>query len=171
MCTSKKGIMFQKVEDINMKENNQTTAMQNLEFRLRKVEDASQDILQHLAVIHRFMATRTDEELPPIAIPTTDRLRKTSERSEAAQSDDSHLSLQPIRRKPVRSLTEVRSDAYIFDDGLHYEVRITEEAEEHEEHLENISLAGNTIEYELQLSRPQDRTGLYHIVSEYPCFC
>ncbi|KAK9681017.1 Ion transport protein [Popillia japonica] len=149
--------VMQKVEDINMKENNQTTAMQNLEFRLRKVEDASQDILQHLAVIHRFMATRTDEELPPIAIPTTDRLRKTSERSEAAQSDDSHLSLQPIRRKPVRSLTEVRSDAYIFDDGLHYEVRITEEAEEHEEHLENISLAGSKkhldILDERQLSR------------------
>lgn len=126
-----------------MKENNQTTTMQNLEFRLRKVEDASQDILQHLAVIHRFMATRTDEELPPIAIPTTaDRTRKTSERSEAAQSDDSHLSLQPVRRRPLRSLTEVRSDAYIFDDGLHYEVRITEEENEGDGNLENLSLAG-----------------------------
>lgn len=138
-------ILFQKVEDINMKENNQTTTMQSLEFRLRKVEDASQDILQHLAVIHRFMATRTDDELiPPIAIPPTgDRLRKTSERSEAGQSDDSHLSLQPIRKKPVRSLTEVRSDAYIFDDGLHYEVRIEEENEQ-EEDLGNLSRAGNT---------------------------
>lgn len=126
--------IVQKVEDINVKENNQTTSMQSLEFRLRKVEESSQDILNHLAVIHRFMATRSSQtELPPPLIEATikspDRFRRTSERSDAP-SDDSHLSLQPMRRKPVRSLTEVRPDAYILDDGRDIEVRTLEEEDE-----------------------------------------
>ncbi|KAK4884574.1 hypothetical protein RN001_000845 [Aquatica leii] len=128
LTTEKVENIFQKVEDINTKENNQTSSMQSVEFRLRKVEEASQDILSHLAVIHRFMATRTNEELPPIQI-ISDRTRKCSERSDAP-SEDSHLSVQPTRRKPIRSLTEVRPDAYIFDDGLHFEVRPVEEEDE-----------------------------------------
>uniref|UniRef100_A0A1Y1MC38 Transient receptor potential cation channel trpm n=2 Tax=Photinus pyralis TaxID=7054 RepID=A0A1Y1MC38_PHOPY len=128
LTTEKVENIVQKVEDINTKENNQTSSMQSVEFRLRKVEEASQDILAHLAVIHRFMATRTNEELPPIQI-VTDRTRKTSERSEAP-SEESHLSVQPVRKKPIRSLTEVRPDAYIFDDGLHFEVRPVEEEDE-----------------------------------------
>lgn len=131
------------MEDINTKENNQTTSMQSVEFRLRKVEEASQDILSHLAVIHRFMATRSNEELPPIPIEQ-DRTRKTSEKSDVP-SEDSHLSVQPLRRKPVRSLTEVRPDAYIFDDGLHFEVRPVEEEDETSEHMDAFSASGSYI--------------------------
>lgn len=43
----------------------------------------------------------------------------------------SYFSVQPpVRRKPTRSLTEVRPDAYIFDDGAHFEVRTVEEKDE-----------------------------------------
>lgn len=88
------------------------------------------------------MATRS-EDIPPIPVPPIggDRLRRTSERSDAP-SEESHLSLQPIRRRPTRSLTEVRPDAYIFDDGLHFEVRTVEEEDECSEHLDVISAAG-----------------------------
>lgn len=137
--------LSQKVEDINTKENSQTSAMQNVEFRLRKVEDTSQDILRNLAVIHRFMATSSprsitthneDIFIPPITIEP-ERPRRASERSTdavpSATSDESHLSVQQaIRKKPIRSLTEVRPDAYIFDDGAHVEVRTLREQEEDE---------------------------------------
>lgn len=51
--------MSQKIEDINQKENLQTATVQNIEFRLRKMEESTEQILQHLAVIHRFMSTHT----------------------------------------------------------------------------------------------------------------
>ncbi|TMW40084.1 hypothetical protein DOY81_014836, partial [Sarcophaga bullata] len=51
--------MAQKIEDINQKENLQTATVQNIEFRLRKMEESSEQILNHLAVIHRFMAMHT----------------------------------------------------------------------------------------------------------------
>ncbi|XP_071054078.1 transient receptor potential cation channel trpm isoform X4 [Onthophagus taurus] len=160
--------IVQKVEDINTKENCQTQTMQNLEFRLRKVEEASQDILEHLAVIHRFMATQTLEELPPIPVPGPDRIRKMSERSDAP-SEDSHLSIQPppvIRRKPTRSLTEVRPDAYIFDDGLHFEVRIIEEDIEQEECLDNISISGSRKHLDIIEERQMSRESKSSLNSE-----
>lgn len=51
--------MTQKIEDINQKENMQTATVQNIEFRLRKMEESTEQILAHLAVIHRFMSTHT----------------------------------------------------------------------------------------------------------------
>lgn len=51
--------MTQKIEDINQKENLQTATVQNIEFRLRKMEEQTDQILSHLAVIHRFMSTHT----------------------------------------------------------------------------------------------------------------
>lgn len=124
--------IVQKVEDINTKENSQIGTMQSLEFRLRKVEEVEEQILNQLAMIHRFMATRMVDELPEVKL-VEERARKTSERSEGTSDNDSHLSVQPIRRRPTRSLTEVRPDAYIFDDGLHFEVRTLEEGDEDEE--------------------------------------
>lgn len=75
------------------------------------------------------MATRMVEDLPEVRL-TEDRTRKISERSETTSENESHLSVQPVRRRPTRSLTEVRPDAYIFDDGLHFEVRPVEEKDE-----------------------------------------
>lgn len=45
--------MYQKVEDINQKENAQTSSIQGMEFRLRKLEDVAEQILNHMAVVHR----------------------------------------------------------------------------------------------------------------------
>ncbi|XP_017299512.2 transient receptor potential cation channel trpm [Diaphorina citri] len=44
----------QKVEDINQKENSQNSSIQALEFRLRKLEDLSEQTLSTLSVIHRY---------------------------------------------------------------------------------------------------------------------
>ncbi|XP_055688814.1 transient receptor potential cation channel trpm isoform X3 [Lutzomyia longipalpis] len=110
--------MSQKIEDINQKENLQTATVQSIEFRLRKMEESAEQILSHLAVIHRFMSTHTsiNSETLPMGLPRQDsRTRTTSENETAAT-----LNLNP-RRKFNRSLTEVRPDAYIFDDGLHFE--------------------------------------------------
>uniref|UniRef100_A0A7G3B3W2 Putative transient receptor potential cation channel trpm n=2 Tax=Lutzomyia longipalpis TaxID=7200 RepID=A0A7G3B3W2_LUTLO len=119
--------MSQKIEDINQKENLQTATVQSIEFRLRKMEESAEQILSHLAVIHRFMSTHTsiNSETLPMGLPRQDsRTRTTSENETAAT-----LNLNP-RRKFNRSLTEVRPDAYIFDDGLHFEVRpVPEESE------------------------------------------
>lgn len=95
--------MSQKIEDINQKENIQTSAVQSIEFRLRKVEDSAEQILSHLAVIHRFMSAHT----PDIVVGSLDsRLRTVSET----------LDVYPTRRKFNRSLTEVRTDSYTFDE-------------------------------------------------------
>ncbi|GLH02373.1 Transient receptor potential cation channel, partial [Gryllus bimaculatus] len=55
--------MYQKVEDINQKENAQTTAIQSVEFRIRKLEELAAQTVSHLAVIHRFMATHSRDPL------------------------------------------------------------------------------------------------------------
>ncbi|XP_059613216.1 transient receptor potential cation channel trpm isoform X3 [Phlebotomus argentipes] len=119
--------MSQKIEDINQKENLQTATVQSIEFRLRKMEESADQILSHLAVIHRFMSTHTslNSDNLPIGLQRQDsRTRSTSENEAVAT-----LHLNP-RKKFNRSLTEVRPDAYIFDDGLHFEVRpVPEESE------------------------------------------
>lgn len=122
--------IVQKVEDINTKENSQFMSMQSLEFRVRKIEEIEERILSQLQVIHRFMATQMAENLPDTIFETENRARKISERSETTSEAESHLSVQPRRRKPTRSLTEVRPDAYIFDDGLSFEVRTVPEQDE-----------------------------------------
>ena len=122
--------MTQKIEDINIKENLQSISVQNMEFRLRKMEESTEQILNHLAVIHRFMSTHISSENVqgsmaninfPIA-PLDSRIRTMSE------NDSNVLALpptQPRSRKFNRSLTEVRPDAYIFDEGAHFEVLTT----------------------------------------------
>ncbi|KAG6456154.1 hypothetical protein O3G_MSEX009591 [Manduca sexta] len=81
-----------KMEDLNQKANCQIQSVQSVEFRLRKLEDIAEQTMNHLAVIHRFMATHpslvnrgsTDTLGPP---PPTfqaggNRLRTASDRSE-----------------------------------------------------------------------------------------
>lgn len=120
--------MTQKIEDINIKENLQSISVQNMEFRLRKMEESTEQILSHLAVIHRFMSTHISSENVqgsmanihfPIA-PIDNRIRTVSEND---TSNVLVLPPQPRNRKFNRSLTEVRPDAYIFDEGAHFEVR------------------------------------------------
>ncbi|XP_065366782.1 transient receptor potential cation channel trpm isoform X7 [Calliphora vicina] len=149
--------MAQKIEDINQKENLQTATVQNIEFRLRKMEESSEQILNHLAVIHRFMAMHTmgqdDFNSSNINIPGDfQRIRTISvSDNEAAGAGSGNgggggggfgggggglgglsNSLQVTnRRRFNRSLTEVRPDAYIFDDGTHFEVvPVPEESDE-----------------------------------------
>ncbi|CAO1309963.1 unnamed protein product [Diamesa hyperborea] len=116
--------MYQKIDDINQKENLQSVSVQNMEFRLRKMEESTEQILSHLAVIHRFMSTHINPDIQGsmanISFPVVDhRLRTMSENDTGA--------LLPVPREPrkrfMRSLTEVRPDAYIFDEGSHFEVR------------------------------------------------
>lgn len=71
-----------------------TISLQSVEFRLRKLEDVAEQTMNHLAVIHRFMATHpslvnrgsTDTLGPPP--PTFQagaaRLRTASDRSEVS---------------------------------------------------------------------------------------
>lgn len=106
--------MTQKIEDINQKENLQVASVQNIEFRLRKVEESTEQILNHLGVIHRFMSTHTPVtgSVGQLNPPPDTRSRTISEPSDAFHG----------RRKFNRSLTEVRSDAYIFEDGIQFDV-------------------------------------------------
>ncbi|XP_037717130.1 transient receptor potential cation channel trpm isoform X12 [Drosophila subpulchrella] len=145
--------MSQKIEDINQKENIQTATVQNIEFRLRKMEESSEQILSHLAVIHRFMSTHiagTDDlRGSTINIPGEMQRVRTISISDTEAGGGSGgngggggggggggailplglgagLNLNSLqvttRRRFNRSLTEVRPDAYIFDEGTHFEV-------------------------------------------------
>ncbi|XP_049813711.1 transient receptor potential cation channel trpm [Schistocerca nitens] len=115
--------MYQKIEDINQKVNSQTSSSQAVEFRIRKLEDLADQTLSHLAVIHRFMATHVRE---PLAEFADVRLRTTTDehktQSDLSDHTDRHLSVPLLgreRRRPVRSLTEVRPDPFMFGEGLH----------------------------------------------------
>ncbi|XP_017838227.1 transient receptor potential cation channel trpm isoform X1 [Drosophila busckii] len=151
--------MSQKIEDINQKENIQTATVQNIEFRLRKMEESSEQILSHLGVIHRFMSTHTagNEDLrgSVMNLPTEMHRMRTISMSDneaggagsssgggggggaaavpisaaglsAALGLSATLTLNSLqvnnRRRFNRSLTEVRPDAYILDEGTHFEV-------------------------------------------------
>uniref|UniRef100_A0A182QBJ9 Transient receptor potential cation channel trpm n=1 Tax=Anopheles farauti TaxID=69004 RepID=A0A182QBJ9_9DIPT len=144
--------MAQKIEDINQKENIQSAAVQNIEFRLRKVEESAEQILNHLDVIHRFMSAHTlmnDTQggstgnvsgnvtqggIAAAGMIMDNRTRTISE-------SDSYILPPPTtqRKKFNRSLTEVRPDAYIFDDGKHLEVRTVLEESEAERSPDRIS--------------------------------
>ncbi|XP_061384204.1 transient receptor potential cation channel trpm isoform X7 [Danaus plexippus] len=81
-----------KIEDLNQKANCQVQSVKSVEFRLRKLEDVAEQTMNHLAVIHRFMATHpslvnrgsTDTLGPPPPTFQTGgaRLRTASDRSE-----------------------------------------------------------------------------------------
>ncbi|XP_018316097.1 transient receptor potential cation channel trpm isoform X1 [Mycetomoellerius zeteki] len=101
--------MHQKIEDINKKESNQNVSLQAVEFRIRKLEELSQQTLAHLGVIHRFMATyMPNEELAGLGAFDNIRQRRVSERSEAVSEADSHTQLSTVarRKKFLRSFTD-----------------------------------------------------------------
>lgn len=129
MTTERVENMYQKVEDINQKENAQTSSIQGVEFRLRKVEDVSEQILNHIAVVHRFMHIHMRDagfsDLPEVKV-AVDRLRKSSERSDdsktaSAAADpafpDRLLSL-PHRRRPTRFVQELQDGRFIFSEMI-----------------------------------------------------
>lgn len=121
--------MTQKIEDINIKENLQSISVQNMEFRLRKMEESTEQILSHLAVIHRFMSAHISstenlqDSIGNITLPLPIADNRSRTLSENDTSNILVLPPQPRLRKFNRSLTEVRPDAYIFDEGAHFEVR------------------------------------------------
>ncbi|CAG9564216.1 unnamed protein product [Danaus chrysippus] len=87
-----------KIEDLNQKANCQVQSVKSVEFRLRKLEDVAEQTMNHLAVIHRFMATHpslvnrgsTDTLGPPPPTFQTGgaRLRTASDRSEVLSDSD-----------------------------------------------------------------------------------
>ncbi|XP_031782186.1 transient receptor potential cation channel trpm isoform X6 [Nasonia vitripennis] len=121
--------MHQKIEDIDKKESNQSSSLQTVEFRIRKLEELNEQTLAHLGVIHRFMATympvggggagggggpgnensSSTEALRHLDVELI-RPRRVSERSEAGMSEsDSHAQLPciPLRRKKlIRAMTD-----------------------------------------------------------------
>ncbi|XP_054089914.1 transient receptor potential cation channel trpm isoform X3 [Zeugodacus cucurbitae] len=124
--TERVEILAQKIEDINQKENVQTATVQSIEFRLRKMEESSEQILSHLAVIHRFMSMHmldgVDLQASNMNIATDlQRVRTVSMSDNEAPMPAANLQVNN-RRRFNRSLTEVRPDAYIFDEGTHFEV-------------------------------------------------
>ncbi|KAG6456155.1 hypothetical protein O3G_MSEX009591 [Manduca sexta] len=105
-----------KMEDLNQKANCQIQSVQSVEFRLRKLEDIAEQTMNHLAVIHRFMATHpslvnrgsTDTLGPP---PPTfqaggNRLRTASDRSEVLSDSDTgaaRFTVRPVQEEDERA--------------------------------------------------------------------
>lgn len=128
---------MQKVEDIHTKENIHTTALQNLEIRCRRLVEQLQDVSTDMEKIRTSVESQASTTA---AAPTFDvtfvRERTISEPSEIIPDDIPFTKTGPpaTKRRPiVRSLTEVRPDAYIFDNGQHIEYRYDEEDECNEE--------------------------------------
>ncbi|XP_072942327.1 transient receptor potential cation channel trpm [Epargyreus clarus] len=105
-----------KIEDLNQKAICQIQSVQSVEFRLRKLEDVAEQTMNHLAVIHRFMATHpslvnrgsTDTLGPPP--PTFQaggaRLRTASDRSEVLSDSDTGAArfvVRPVQEEDERT--------------------------------------------------------------------
>lgn len=113
--------MAQKIEDINQKENLQTQTVQNIEFRLRKVEEAADMIRNHMGVIHRFMSAHT-----PDLVTTTGSVGNIGNMLEPRTRTVSEtFDMYSQRKKFNRSMTEVHPDPYIFEDGLQFDMQLT----------------------------------------------
>ncbi|XP_045501553.1 transient receptor potential cation channel trpm isoform X6 [Colias croceus] len=103
-----------KMEDLNQKANCQIQSVQSVEFRLRKLEDVAEQTMNHLAVIHRFMATHpslvnrgsTDTlgPPPPTFQASGSRLRTASDRSEVLSDSDTGVARFTVR--PVQEEDE-----------------------------------------------------------------
>uniref|UniRef100_A0A182N9J3 Transient receptor potential cation channel trpm n=1 Tax=Anopheles dirus TaxID=7168 RepID=A0A182N9J3_9DIPT len=167
--------MAQKIEDINQKENIQSAAVQNIEFRLRKVEESAEQILNHLDVIHRFMSAHTlmndtqggstgnvSGNVGQAGITAAGMIM--DHRTRTISESDSYIMPPPTtqRKKFNRSLTEVRPDAYIFDDGKHLEVRTVLEESEAERSPDQLS---QQLERDRKLSIRSEDSELYPVGS------
>lgn len=119
----------------------QTTVLQNLEVRCRKFTEQLQDMATELDDMRQHFQKHNLAALEGL------RQRTVSEQTEAPSEDDSvvgQLTAQPNRKRPIiRSLTEVRPDAYIFDNGQHIEYRYEEDEDGCDrEHLDSVSISG-----------------------------
>lgn len=104
--------------------------LQAVEFRIRKLEELSQQTLAHLGVIHRFMATyMPNEGLAGLELDV--RQRRVSERSEAFSEADSHTQLPTAmrRKRLLRSFTDAAflnvGQPSVEDDGLKMSETVT----------------------------------------------
>ncbi|XP_050299656.1 transient receptor potential cation channel trpm isoform X2 [Anthonomus grandis grandis] len=153
--------LTQKVEDIHTKENMQTTVLQNLEVRCRKFTEQLTDITNEFEMLKQMVhRTQSATLVTPQAtlIAQDSRERSVSEKSEVFSEDESvaigqllaaHQPTKTVRKTIVRSLTEVRPDAYIFDNGQYIEYRHSEDEEtaqetNKEQLLDSISVAGSS---------------------------
>nr|CAH7719954.1 unnamed protein product [Callosobruchus chinensis] len=140
--------LTQKVEDIHTKENVQTTVLQNLEVRCRRFTEQIQDLTVEVESLRQIIGQQRNPI--GIVVPPMDPMRERtiSEQTEMSEDDSVIGQLvvqQPSRKRHLgRSLTEVRPDAYIFDNGQHIEYRLAdEEVENEKEQLDNISMSGS----------------------------
>ncbi|VEN52666.1 unnamed protein product, partial [Callosobruchus maculatus] len=140
--------LTQKVEDIHTKENVQTTVLQNLEVRCRRFTEQIQDLTVEVESLRQIIGQQKNPI--GIVVPPMDPMRERtiSEQTEMSEDDSVIGQLvvqQPSRKRHLgRSLTEVRPDAYIFDNGQHIEYRLAdEEVENEKEQLDNISMSGS----------------------------
>lgn len=110
--------MSQKIEDINQKENVQSVTVQAIDIRLRKMEESAEQILSHLAVIHRFMSTHTSVNSDHIqgSIGNVNELRVRS----ISENEPSGGPSLPMRRRYNRSYTEGQPDMNPFEDLTSY---------------------------------------------------
>ncbi|XP_076268057.1 transient receptor potential cation channel, subfamily M isoform X2 [Rhynchophorus ferrugineus] len=157
--------LTQKVEDIHTKENMQTTVLQNLELRCRKFTEQLTDITNEFELFKQIVHRQQSVNLitPQATLIAQDsRERTASEKSEVLSEDESIVISQLLSAGPtikkktiVRSLTEVRPDAYIFDNGQHIEYRFADEEDDldKKEQLDNISIAGSKSKLNLMRQR------------------
>lgn len=119
--------MSQKIEDINTKENLQALSIQNMEFRLRKMEESTEQILNHLAVIHRFMSIDINSEYIKNSVANLSLSHPVDViRNRAVSENDSTNLLTSIKSKPLkynRSLIEVKPQELMLDNGVRSEVK------------------------------------------------
>lgn len=127
----------------------QTTVLQNLELRCRRFSDQLQDITNELDALRQLIIQHKLGIMSAPSMSEGIKERTISEQTEISEEESviGQLVVQPVKKKAiVRSLTEVRPDAYIFDNGQHIEYRYEEKEEERElEHLDSISIAGTIL--------------------------
>lgn len=156
--------LTQKVEDIHTKENMQTTVLQNLEVRCRKFTEQLTDITNEFEVLKQVVHRQQSVNLitPQATLVAQDsRERTVSDKSDVFSEDESSvishlLAGQAVKRKTiVRSLTEVRPDAYIFDNGEHIEYRFSGEGDDQDktEPQDNVSVQGSRSKLNLMRQR------------------
>lgn len=126
--------------------------LQNLELRCRRFSDQLQDITNELDALRQLIVQQKLGAIGASSMSEGLKERTISEQTEMSEEESviGQLVVQPVRKKAiVRSLTEVRPDAYIFDNGQHIEYRYEEKEEERElEHLDSISIAGTILSAE-----------------------
>ncbi|XP_068984465.1 transient receptor potential cation channel trpm isoform X4 [Bombus flavifrons] len=153
--------MHSKIEDIDKKENTQNASLQAVEFRMRKLEELNEQILAHLGVIHRFMATHMPNMEGLSSFDIDGRQRRVSERSEVLSETDSHTQLPAIaikRKRLVRSMTDgtfLNLGPSIDDDVLkHSETAISRENLSRNE--SSISGDGHTVQDDIKTITSQE---------------